>query len=104
MATDGALGSLPAEDGFILACYFLDGRTLAEIARTLNVHESTISRRIEKLTSKLRKNIRDGLIRQGMNRRQAEEALQTDVRDLQVNVGARLRENLKEIQGRTSSR
>src|SRR5947209_16364733 len=41
-ATDQALRALPAEDKFILASYFLDDRTLAEIARMLNVHESTI--------------------------------------------------------------
>ena len=40
-ATDEALASLPAEDRFVLASYYLDGRTLAEIARMLSVHEST---------------------------------------------------------------
>ena len=34
-ATDEVLAALPAEDRFVLASYFLDGRTLAEIARTL---------------------------------------------------------------------
>ena len=37
-ATDEALSALPAEDRFVLAAYFLDGRTLAEIARMLSVH------------------------------------------------------------------
>src|SRR5438270_12453676 len=49
-AVDEALRSLDPEDRFILASYFLDERTLAEIARSLSVHESTISRRVEKLT------------------------------------------------------
>ncbi len=89
-AIDQALNSLPAEDRFILAAYFLDGRTLAEVARMLGVHESTISRRVEKLTVALRKKILDALGRQGMSRRQAEEALDTDVRDLAVDVRARL--------------
>ena len=34
-AIDEALRSLPAEERFILASYFLDGRTLAQIARAL---------------------------------------------------------------------
>src|SRR5215831_13669269 len=36
-ATDEALSTLPAEERFILAAYYLDGRTLAEIARILGV-------------------------------------------------------------------
>ena len=89
-AADAALGALSAEDRLVLAAYFLDGRTLAEIARVLGVHESTVSRRVEKITASLRKSIRDGLIRRGMSRRQAEEALAADVRDLRVNVRQRL--------------
>lgn len=89
-ATDAALASLAAEDRFVLASYFLDGRTLAEIARTLGVHESTISRKVEKLTSTVRKKILEQLTARGMSRRQAEEALETDVRDLNVNVRATL--------------
>ncbi|MGH9649574.1 MAG: sigma-70 family RNA polymerase sigma factor [Terriglobales bacterium] len=85
-STDEALASLSAEDRLILASYFLDGRTLAEVARTLGVHESTISRRVEKLTRTLRKKVLEGLGRRGMDRRQAEEALDADVRDLAVDV------------------
>jgi RNA polymerase sigma-70 factor (ECF subfamily) len=89
-ATDEALAELSSEDKFILASYFLDSRTLAEIARTLKVHESTISRRVDKLAKSLRKRILAGLGRQGMSRRQAEEAMEVDVRDLRVNLRARL--------------
>src|SRR5256885_15093838 len=39
-ATDEVLAALPAEDRFVLASYYLDDRTLAEIARTLGLHES----------------------------------------------------------------
>jgi RNA polymerase sigma-70 factor (ECF subfamily) len=85
-ATDEALAALPAEDRFILASYFLDGRTLADIARTLRVHESTISRKLDKLAKSLRKQILGALGRQGMSRRQAEEALEVDVRDLRVDI------------------
>lgn len=86
MATDQALSELPAEDRFVLAAYYLDGRTLAEIARILGVHESTISRKVDKLAKGLRKKIVSRMVQQGMARRQAEEALEVDVRDLQINI------------------
>jgi len=90
IATDEALAELSPEDKFILASYFLDSRTLAEIARSLHVHESTISRKVDKLAKSLRKRILAGLGRQGMSRRQAEEAMEVDVRDLRVNLRNRL--------------
>jgi RNA polymerase sigma-70 factor (ECF subfamily) len=85
-ATDEALAYLSGEDRLILSAYYLDGRTLAEIARMLGVHESTISRKLDKLAKAVRKQILAGLNRRGMSRRQAEEALQVDVRDLQLNI------------------
>ncbi len=89
-ATDETLSALSAEDRFILASYYLDNRTLADIARTLAVHESTISRKLVKLVKLLRKQILAALERKGMSRRQAEEALQVDVRDLRLNVRDRI--------------
>ncbi len=89
-ATDEALARLPAEERFILASYYLDGRTLAEIARTLAVHESTISRKLDKLANSLRKQILTALERKGMSRHQAEEALEVDVRDLRLNIRNRV--------------
>jgi RNA polymerase sigma-70 factor (ECF subfamily) len=85
-ATSAALAALPGEDRVLLASYYLDGRTLAEIARMLGVHESTISRKLDKLAKLLRKKILAGMQQQGMGRRQAEEALDVDVRDLQVDI------------------
>jgi RNA polymerase sigma-70 factor (ECF subfamily) len=74
-----------------LAAYFLDRRTLAEIARVMRVHESTISRKLERATVALRKGIRKRLMAVGMSARQAEEAMQdADVRDLQIDVGESL--------------
>jgi RNA polymerase sigma-70 factor (ECF subfamily) len=86
VATDEALASLSVEDRMILSAYYLDERTLAEIARMLGVHESTISRKIDKLAKSLRKQILAGMMRRGMARRQAEEALEVDVRDLQMDI------------------
>lgn len=85
-ATDAALASLSGEERMVLAAYFLDGRTLAEIARMLGVHESTISRKVDKLAKSLRKKILSSLLQQGMARRQAEEALDVDVRDFRLDI------------------
>lgn len=85
-ATDEALAFLSGEERTVLSAYYLDGRTLAEIARMLGVHESTISRKLDKLAKSLRKQIVAALTRRGMSRRQAEEALEVDVRDLQVDI------------------
>ena len=89
-ATDAALAAISPEDRCILAYYFLDDLTLAKIASILGVHESTISRRIEKLVRGLRKDVLGRLTRLGLSRRQAEEALDVDVRDLTVDIRRRL--------------
>jgi RNA polymerase sigma-70 factor, ECF subfamily len=93
-AVDDALGSLSSEDRMVLASYYLDDRTLTEIGRLVGVHESTISRRLEKLLKGLRKQVVHGLTARGMSRTQAEEMLESDVRYLQVDVGKKLQENL----------
>ncbi len=95
-AAEAALHALDAEDRFVLAAYFLDGRTLAQIAKLLKVHESTISRRVEKTSLELRKRIRKQLVEGGMSTRQAEEAMQDlDVRDLRVRVAESLRQETR---------
>ena len=89
-AIDEALAELSSEDRFTLASYYLDGRTLAEIARTLGLHESSVSRRLDRLATGLRKRILAGLRAQGMSHAQATEALETDVRDMELNLRSRL--------------
>lgn len=89
-ATDAALEELSSEDRFVLASYYLDGRTLAEIARMLGLHESSISRRLDRLSAALRKRILTGLRERGMSHAQAVEALETDVRDVQLDLRKRL--------------
>src|ERR1700683_3722036 len=85
-ATDAALAALSGEERMGLGAYFLDCRTLAEIARLLGVHESTISRKVDKLAKSLRQQILANMVRQGMGRRQAEEALEVDVRDVRLDI------------------
>jgi len=92
-SVDEALGGLSADDRLVLASYFLDDRTLTEIGKFLGVHESTVSRRLEKLLKIVRKQVVAGLMSRGMNRGQAEEALESDVRYLQVDVTRRLQES-----------
>jgi len=92
-AITAVLGDLSAEDRFLLAAYYLDGRTLAQIALVMRVHESTISRKLDRLVQSLRKDLRRRLIAGGMSRTAADETLsEVDVRDLEVKV----RENLKQ--------
>ncbi len=95
-ATDEALQSLEPEDRYLLASYFLHGRTLAEIGRTLGLHESTVSRRVDKLTGTVRKKITRSLARLGMSRSEVEEALNIDIRDLQIDVRMRIEENMQD--------
>ena len=89
-ATDEALAEISSEDRFTLASYYLDGRTLAEIARTLGLHESSVSRRLDRLSTGLRKRILAGLRLQGMSHAQAAEAMEADVRDLRLDLRSRL--------------
>ena len=89
-ATDIALAELSPEQRFVLAAYYLDGHTLAAVARMLNVHESTVQRRLEKTIRTLRERIVAQLRKEGISKRAAEEMLDLDVRDLGVDVRSRL--------------
>lgn len=89
-AIDEALAELPADERLLLASWYLDGRTLGEIARMHGVHESTISRRIDRITASLRKRIVRGLRERGMDARAAEEAMEVDVREVRVDIRGRL--------------
>ena len=87
------LAEVSGEERFLLASYYLDQRTLANIGRQLCMHESTISRKLEKLTKELRKRIRKRLQAAGINSRRCDELLlELDVRDLNVNVTENLRQ------------
>ena len=85
-ATDAALDALSSEERLLLAAYYLDGRVLAELGRMLALHESTVSRRLEKVTAALRKRIIANLRAAGIAKAEAEILLELDVRDLGVDV------------------
>jgi RNA polymerase sigma-70 factor (ECF subfamily) len=85
-AIQEALGATQAEERFLLAAYYLDGRTLFQIAQVLHVHEATVSRRLRRVIDDLRKQVLKSLQRLGLSRRAAEEALGADPRDLDINL------------------
>lgn len=85
-AIEETLTRLPEEDRFLLASYYLDERTLLQIARMLQVHEATVSRKLHRLTDELRKQVLRHLQNSGMNKRAAQEALGADPRDLDLNL------------------
>lgn len=91
------LAALDTNERFLLAAYYLDRRTLAEIAKLQGVHESTISRKLERITSNVRKRIRKRLLQSGMTPRQADEAMEDiDVRDLRMKVRETLEQGSSE--------
>jgi RNA polymerase sigma-70 factor, ECF subfamily len=80
------LQSLAPDDRFLLAAYFLDQRTLLEISQLLCIHESTVSRKLKRLTAGLHQQLLKRLQASGMSKRAADEALGTDPRDLDINL------------------
>ena len=93
-AVAAELAALNPEERFLLAAYYLDHRTLAEIAKLQGVHESTISRKLERITKGTRKRVRKRLLQSGMTARQADEVMEdVDVRDLKVAVRETLQQN-----------
>jgi len=85
-AVRDALIDQAAEERFVLASYYLDGRTLAETGKLLGVHEATISRRLKRATELVRKRLLKNLEKSGMSRRAAEEVLGTDPRDVDLKM------------------
>ena len=80
------LSSLLPDERFLLSAWFLDQRTLLEISRILRVHEATVSRRLQRLTEKLHKELVRNLQAFGMSKAAAKEALGTDPRDIDINL------------------
>jgi RNA polymerase sigma-70 factor (ECF subfamily) len=103
-AADTKPGKLPAEllllakavvetlekietvERFLLAAYYIDGRTLLEIAPVLHVHEATVSRKLHRLVDGIRKQIVKNLLGYGLNKRAVQEMLGADPRDLDLNL------------------
>jgi RNA polymerase sigma factor (sigma-70 family) len=96
-AVAAELAALDANERFLLASYYLDHWTLAKIAKLQGAHESTISRKLERITSGARKRIRKRMVQAGMSERQADEAMaEVDVRDLRIAVRESLQQETPE--------
>jgi RNA polymerase sigma-70 factor len=76
-ALSTALASLAPRERMILACYYVDQLTLAEIGRMLREHESTVSRQLERMRRALREGVTQALRREtpARNGRPPEPAL-----------------------------
>jgi RNA polymerase sigma-70 factor len=60
-ALSAALASLTPRERMLLACYYVDQLTLAEIGRMLGEHESTVSRQLERMRRSLRERVTQAL-------------------------------------------
>lgn len=85
-AVAGALGDLAPSDRLLLAAYFFDGRTLAEIAAMLRIHESTASRRIRKVTKAVRKTVTRTLLELGMSRDVIQELIDSGAGHVSLDI------------------
>lgn len=74
------------QERFLLTAYFFDQWTLKEIATALGVHESSASRRIDRLLRELHRRIDHHLQKTGMSARQIEELFRAETWDLSVDV------------------
>jgi RNA polymerase sigma-70 factor, ECF subfamily len=62
-ALSAAIARLAARERMLLACYYVDQLTLAEIGRTLGEHESTVSRQLDHIRRDLREAVTQTLSR-----------------------------------------
>jgi RNA polymerase sigma-70 factor len=60
-AFSAAIAGLTPRERMILACYYVDQLTLAEIGRMLREHESTVSRQLERMRRALRESVTQAL-------------------------------------------
>ena len=86
LAIKMTLSEASAEERFLLSAYYLDQHTLQEISSVLRVHVATISRKLNRATEHLRKQLLRTLKARGLSRRAAEETLGTDPRDVDINL------------------
>ena len=102
-AIEEALLGREAEERFLLAAYYIDGRKQLEIAKMLGVHEATVSRKLRRVVEGLRKQVLKNLQRTGLSKRAAQEALGADPRDLDLNLKKLLQNPSREaFQGKAS--
>lgn len=84
------LAATPAALRLLLSLYFLDGQTLAQIAALQRVHQSTVSRRLDRAVAQLRRATRRELGRRGLRPSAVEAAFRLDPLELRLDVRAAL--------------
>jgi RNA polymerase sigma-70 factor, ECF subfamily len=85
-AIEVTLATLSQEERFLLSSYYLDQRSLHQIGQLLRVHEATVSRKLKRMTTEVRKRLLKTLQTAGLSKRAAEETLGIDPRDLSINL------------------
>jgi RNA polymerase sigma-70 factor, ECF subfamily len=85
-AVERAISALAPDDRFLLKAYYLDQMSLTQIGALVGSHESTISRRLSRITRELRRSILQSLVRDGMTMFAAQQALKSDVRDVSADI------------------
>lgn len=86
MAIQTAFIERPPDERFLLAAYFFDGWTLAKIAKAVGIHESSVSRRMDRILYKLRRAINQRLQKAGMSPGQIEESFSMEGWDLSIDI------------------
>jgi RNA polymerase sigma-70 factor (ECF subfamily) len=76
-AIEEAFLKQPPEKRILLTAYFFDNWTLAEIAAALAIHESSVSRRINRVLQELRRAIHRDLQKKGMSPTEIQQSFQT---------------------------
>jgi RNA polymerase sigma-70 factor len=63
-ALTSALSNLPPRERLLVAGYYVDQMTLAEIGRMIHEHESTVSRQLDRIRRSLRERVTQELLRE----------------------------------------
>ncbi len=95
-----AISELAAEDRFLLASYYLDRRNLAQIAALLRVHQSTISRRLNRASKAIRKGVLRKLRDCGVSQENITDSLRLSLEEPSFDIRAYLLIGLDSIKGR----
>lgn len=91
-ALTSALSNLPPRERLLVAGYYVDQMTLAEIGRMTHEHESTVSRQLDRIRRSLRERVTEELLREipaadgaaadpGLDRAQVAAALEYALED-----------------------
>ncbi|MGH9480525.1 MAG: RNA polymerase sigma factor [Terriglobales bacterium] len=88
------LAALDAPARLLLSLHFLDGQSLAQIGALLRIHPSTVSRRLDRVLSQLRKQTRRELGRLGLRPAATDAAMHLDPRWIHLDLRQSLQVSL----------